>query len=203
MINQHSFVTISDSWVKDQETHQEIHWVFISLWLLWFDVFGHNICQQEIVVDICMGNNLVLKNLASIWLIFVFNTLHPSPNITIWQKEEKTLQRNCFCLFSWWLEPILHTCTCKLNNETQPYNKMCLVKLKTFQKREAVHVILKSSKQWVFETITKQLLLWFTHYNTLENFGLGSSSCISSWWFFFKTIDLIHGGLWSLLRLYN
>lgn len=62
--------------------------MFISLWLSWFDVFGHNICQQEIVVDICMGNNLVLKNLASI--IFVFNTLHPSQNITIWQKEEKT-----------------------------------------------------------------------------------------------------------------
>lgn len=62
--------------------------MFISLWLLWFDVFGHNICQQEIVVDICMGNILVLKNLAS--TIFVFNTLHPSQNITIWQKEEET-----------------------------------------------------------------------------------------------------------------
>ena len=155
-----------------------LNWVFISLWLLWFDVFGHNICQQEIVVDICMGNNLVLKNLASIWIIFVFNALHPSQNITIWQKRrKKNLQRNCLCLFSWWLEPILHTCTCKLNNETQPYNKMCLVKLKTFQKREAVHVILKSSKhessrlkQRVFETKTKQLLLWFPHYNNFRNF---------------------------------
>lgn len=88
LIDKSTFVTISDSWVKDQETRQEIHWVFISLWLLWFDVFGHNICQQEIVVDICMGNILVLKNLASI--IFVFNTLHPSQNITIWQKEEET-----------------------------------------------------------------------------------------------------------------
>ena len=119
--------------------------------------YGHNICQQEIVVDICMGNILVLKNLASI--IFVIQHITPfSKYYNLAKRRKKTLQRNCFCLFSWWLEPILHTCTCKLNNETQPCNKMCLVKLKTFQKREAVHVILKSSKQWVLETTTKQLL---------------------------------------------
>ena len=147
LIDKSTFVTISDSWVKDQETHQEIQWVFISLWLLWTQYMSTGDCCWHLYGKYFGPKKSCINN-------FCFQHITPFSKYYNLAKRRK----NCFCLFSWWLEPILHTCTCKLNNETQPCNKMCLVKLKTFQKREAVHVILKSSKQWVLETTTKQLL---------------------------------------------